>query len=101
MFNNKAQTELIPMVLNLFIVTAFLFTLALVIPPSFTIIDELDNAADQSGSIYYDVPAQFNKAANIWYFMLVLIVVTILIHMGLIAIKKQRYTGERINESDF
>lgn len=101
MFNDKAQTELIPMTLNLFIVTAFVFTLAFVIPPAFTIIEGLDNAADHSGSLYYDVPAKFNAAANMWYFLLVLIVSTILIHMGLIAIKKQRYTGEQFNESDF
>lgn len=101
MFNDKAQTELIPMTLNLFIVTAFLFTLIFVIPPAFKIVEGLDNAADHSGSIYYDVPAKFNTAVNMWYFSLVLIVSTILIHMGLIAIKKQRYTAERQNESDF
>lgn len=101
MFDDKAQTELIPMTLNLFIVTAFLFTLVFVVPPAFKIVEQLDNAADHSGSIYYDVPAKFDVGVKMWYFILVLIVSTIIIHMGLIAIKKQRYTGERINESDF
>jgi len=101
MFNDKAQTELIPMTLYLFVVTAFVFTLAFVIPPAFKIVEQLDDAADPTGSIYYDVPAKFDLGVKMWYFILVLIVSTILIHMGLIAIKKQRYTGEYQNESDF
>lgn len=101
MFDDKAQTELIPMTLYLFVVTAFVFTLAFVIPPAFKIVEQLDDAADPAGSLYYDVPAKFDLGVKMWYFILVLIVCTIIIHMGLIAIKKQRYTGERINESDF
>jgi len=100
MFNDKAQTELIPMCLYLFIVTAFVFTLAFVIPPAFKIVEQLDEAADHSGSIYYDVPEKFDIGVKAWYFMLILIVSTIIIHMGLIALKKQRYTGEQY-ESDF
>ena len=101
MFNDKAQTELIPMTLYLFIVTSFVFTLAFVIPPAFKVVEQLDEAADHSGSIYYDVPAKFDLGVKAWYFILILIVSTILIHMGLIAIKKQRYTGEREYESEF
>lgn len=101
MFNNKAQTELIPMIMYLFIVTAFVFTLVFVIPPAFKIVEELDAAADSSGSIYYDVPAKFDVGVKAWYFILVLIVGKILIHMGLIAHRKQRRTGERFDESDF
>jgi len=101
MFNDKAQTELIPMTLYLFVVTAFVFTLAFVIPPAFKIVEQLNDAADPAGSIYYDVTTNFDLGVKMWYFILVLIVSTILIHMGLIAIKKQRYTGEYQNESDF
>lgn len=100
MFNDKAQTELVPMVLYLFITTAFVFTLAFVIPPAFQIIDQLDDAADPTGSIYYDVTGNFNLGTMVWFFMLVMIIATRLLHMGLIAIKRQRYTGEQY-ESDF
>lgn len=95
MFNDKAQTELIPMTLNLFIITAFIFTLAFVIPPAFTIIEQLNEAADPTGSVYYDVTTNFNMGVKVWFFMLVMIVATKLLHMGLIAVRKQRYTGER------
>lgn len=101
MFNDKAQTELIPMILNLFIVTAFIFTLVFVIPPSFQIVSNLNAAADPAGSIYVDIPAKFDLGVKMWYFVLVLIISTLLIHMGLIALKRQRYTGERTDESDF
>lgn len=101
MFNDNGQTELIPMTLNLFIVTAFVFTIAFVIPPAFTIISQLDEAADHTGSIYYDVTTNFDLGVKIWYFMLVMIISTIILHMGLIALKKQRYTGEQKIENDF
>lgn len=100
MFNNKAQTELVPMCLYLFITTAFVFTLAFVIPPAFQIVEQLNDAADHSGSLYYDVTANFNLGSMIWFFMLVMIIATRLLHMGLIAIKRQKYTGEQY-ESDF
>ena len=98
--NNEAQTELVPMILYLFITTAFVFTLAFVIPPSFQIIEQLDDAADHTGSLYYDVMGNFDLGVKIWFFMLVMIIATRLLHMGLIAIKRQKYTGEQY-ESDF
>lgn len=101
LFNDAdAQTELIPMCLYLFITTAFVFTLAFVIPPAFQIIGQLDDAADHTGSLYYDVTANFDLGVKMWFFVLVMIISTRLLHMGLIAIKRQKYTGEQY-ESDF
>ncbi|MDF1533674.1 MAG: hypothetical protein P1P69_04125 [Methanosarcinaceae archaeon] len=100
MFNDNAQTELIPMTLYLFILTAFVFTIAFVIPPAFQIIEQMSHAADPTGSVYYDVTTNFNLSVKMWYFVLVMIVVTKIIHMGLLALKKQRYTGVQ-HESDF
>ena len=101
MSDTSAQTELIPMCLWLFISTAFLFTLAFVVPPAFQVVYKMSEAMDTTGSIYYDVVSQFNIGVNMWYFFLVLIIVIQLIHMGLVALKKQRYTGEQHAESDF
>lgn len=91
--DTSAQVEMLQQTMYIFIVVAVLFAMSLVIPPVFAVIVQIDAVADHSGSLYYDVPAIFDLSVKIWGFFLVLIVVKTIIHLGLMAIKKQRYTG--------
>jgi len=101
LFNDRANTEMIPAVVFLFITTAVLYTCAFVFPPSFEIVYALCDILDTGGSLYYDVESTFNLGVTMWYFMLVLMIVVQVVHIGLLAIKRQRYTGEYQNENDF
>jgi hypothetical protein len=98
--DTRANTEMIPMVVYIFILTLVLFTLAFVISPSLSIIHSMSAVLDTSGSIYYDVESRFDLAVKAWFFLLPMMVAVKLLHLGLLAIKKQRYTGGS-NESDF
>lgn len=98
--DDTAQVEMIQMVMYMFITGAILFTIALVIPPIFTVVTDMGSIMDVTGSIYFDVLSTFSLATKMWFFFLVLVMVKVLIHFGLMAIKKQRYTGVE-SESDF
>ena len=56
---------------------------------------------DVNGTYYYDVGTTFNTAKKLWYFLLIMITAVEFIHLILLAIKKQRYTGGDTYESDF
>lgn len=99
--DERANVEMIPKVVWLFISTAILFTTAMVFPPSFQIVYGLADTMDTGGSLYYDVAGTFNTAVGMWYFFLVMIIVWNVVHLGLLALKRQRYTGENRNDSDF
>lgn len=101
MFNNKANVEMIPMIIYIFILVIILFTIAFVVAPITSFIDDLAVIMDPAGSIYSDIPAKFDQSVSIWYFLLVIMIVIKLAHFGLLAIKKQKTEGTFANESDF
>ncbi|MCK5387390.1 MAG: hypothetical protein KAJ39_09390 [Gammaproteobacteria bacterium] len=99
--DETANVEMIPKAVYVFISTAVLYTTAMVFPPSFQIVHALADTMDTSGSLYYDVGATFDVGVMMWYFFLVMIIAWNVVHLGLLAIKRQRYTGEMRNDSDF
>lgn len=98
--DDKAQVEMVQMAIYIFIMTVLMYAVVMIVPSVFGVVGQLDAAADTTGSLYYDVPAVFDQATDIWYFICIMGIAILMIHFGLMAIKKQRYTGQA-DESEF
>ena len=96
---SSASTQLIPMVLSIFITTIIMYVLSFVVSPIFQIVYQLTPIMDVSGSLYTDVGGKFDTAVKAWSFLIILVIVKQLMHFGLIAIKQRRVEGSF--ESDF
>ncbi|MBN1134088.1 MAG: hypothetical protein JXA38_04085 [Methanosarcinaceae archaeon] len=95
------NVEMIHQTLIIGITLATLWIITLVVPPIFQLIPALAATMDTEGLYYFDVVAKFNTAIKAWYFFLILSTAVSFVHLGLLAIKKQRYTGGNEYESDF
>lgn len=98
-FDNSGNVEMIPMVLTIFITAVLAYILSFIAYPIFSIVGHLTPIMDTGGSIYTDVGAKFDSAVSAFSFLLIFVVVKPIIHLGLLAIKKQRSEGSF--ESDF
>ena len=97
--NNSGNVEMIPMVVSMFVTTVIVYILSFIAYPILSVIGQLTPIMDVSGSLYTDVGAKFDFAVKAFSFLLIFIVVKPIIHLGLLAIKKQRSEGSY--ESDF
>ena len=91
---------MIPMVVYLFILVVSLYFTIFSIAPVLNLIPELAKVMDTSGSIYVNVEGYYNLAVRGFFFMIAMMVGIRIIHLYLIATKKQRFTGGS-SESDF
>lgn len=97
--NNYGNTQMIPMVITIFVTTVTVYILSFIAFPIFSVVGQLTPLMDVSGSLYTDVGAKFNLSVKAFCFLLIFIIVKPIIHLGLLAIKKQRAEGSY--ESDF
>lgn len=97
----SGNVEMIPQTIIIGITIFVLWVLTLTVSPSFQLIPAMTAIMDVNGTYYYDVETTFNTAKKLWYFLLIMITAVEFIHLILLAIKKQRYTGGDSYESDF
>lgn len=95
--DSRGNVEMVSMVLYLFILVISLIFVVYAVSPMFDVIHQLAAVMDTSGSLYVDVDSKFNMATKGFFFLVPLMVAVRVLHLMLLAIKRQRYTGE----SDF
>lgn len=98
--NNRGNAEIIPAVVCLFIVLVCLYFTIYAISPVLSIIPMFDQYTDADSPVYVDVLWYFDAAVRGFAIMIGLIVGIQLLHILLLAIKKQKYSGA-YNDSDF
>lgn len=107
LFNNdKGQVDMIPLAIYIFVLIISLYFLIFNISPLLGIIETLTYSIDPDSSLQVSGMSagtftNFTIAIKAFFFMITLMVVSKLIHLFLLAIKKQRYTGGNTFESDF
>lgn len=98
--DDKASVLMIPKVVYIFILLITLFFVIVSVGPVLQLVPALTPAMDTGGSIYVNIGAYYDAAVKSYYLMIGIIIAVEFVHLGLLAIRKQRYTGAT-NESDF
>lgn len=90
----KGNVEMLPMVMYIFITVTFLYVLVLAVAPVTNIIYDLNNLIRPDMPYYYDIEPNFLSSLKAWHVLLGLSVGIMIIRLFILAIKRQRYTGE-------
>jgi len=90
----RANVEMIPMAMYLFVTVVFLYILVLAVAPVTGVIYTLIDLLDPETPFYYDPTPKYDASLKAWHVLLGLTVGIMILRMFILAIKKQRYTGE-------
>lgn len=93
----KANVEMIPMAMYLFVTVTFTYVLVLALPPVTGVVYTLIDLLDPNVPFYYDPTPKYDSSIKAWHVAIGIMIGIMILRMFILAIKKQRYTGE----SDF
>jgi len=92
--DEKGNVEMLPMVSYIFITVTFLYILVLAVAPVTNIVYDINDMTDPAKPYYYDIEPNFISSLKAWHVLLGLSVGIMIIRLFILAIKRQRYTGE-------
>lgn len=92
--DENGNIEMLPMVSYIFITVTFLYILVLAVAPVTNIVYEINDMQDPTKIYYYDITPNFLSSLKAWHVLLGLSVGIMIIRLFILAIKRQRYTGE-------
>lgn len=92
--DENGNIEMAPMVMYIFITVTFLYILVLAVAPVTDIIFQMNDMLDPTKTYYYDIEPNFLSSLKAWHVLLGLSVGIMIIRLFILAIKRQRYTGE-------